>query len=85
MSTNVWAKQLRVEMGTMWNKLSYLIDLIEEDKAADENESAEYIMLKDFNKLAFRLYKKDLSEEEEDEEEEEEKWVWSLTYSLSLI
>jgi hypothetical protein len=33
-------------------------------------QSAEYIMLKDFNKLAFRLYKKDLQEEEDDDEED---------------
>ena len=68
--TTNWAQQLSLQMDQMWSKVKYLIDSIEEDKK-DEMESAEYIMLKDFNKLAYRLYKKDLQEEEEDDEEED--------------
>ena len=68
---NIWFKQLNMQMDQMWNKIKYLVDSIEEDQE-DPEESAEYIMLKDFNKLAFRLYKKD-DEEEADEEEEQEK------------
>ena len=56
-------------MENMWSKVQYLVDSIENDKENDM-QSAEYIMLKDFNKLAFRLYKKDLQEEEDDDEED---------------
>jgi len=34
--TNVWGKQLSLSMETMWNKLQYLIDIIEAD---NEEES----------------------------------------------
>ena len=33
----------------------------------------EFILLKDFNKMEFRLYKKDDADDEEEEEEQEEK------------
>lgn len=60
-------------MDQMWNKIKLLIDVIQEqDKEA---QSSEYILLKDFNKLTFRLYKKNTEEEEEDEGDNE--WfVW---------
>jgi|TARA_B110001450_G_scaffold230522_1_gene231814 hypothetical protein len=35
----------------------------------DDQSNSEYILLKDFNKLVLRLFKKDLQDEEEDEEE----------------
>jgi hypothetical protein len=40
-----------------------------EDNAEEDQEHSEYILLKDFNKLVLRLFKKDLQDEEEDEEE----------------
>ena len=60
-------------MDQMWNKIKLLIDVIQEqDKEA---QYSEYILLKDFNKLTFRLYKKNTEEEEEDEADNE--WfVW---------
>ena len=66
--TTSWAKQLNLQMNEMWSKLRYVVDLIEKDDPA--SQANEYIMLKDFNKLAFRLYKKDLEEDDEDEDEE---------------
>ena len=36
----------------------------------EESELSEYVLIKDFNRLAYRLYKKDIEEEEGDEEEE---------------
>ena len=41
----------------------------------DDQSNSEYILLKDFNKLVLRLFKKDLGDEEDEEEEgaEEEK------------
>jgi hypothetical protein len=46
-----------------------------EEDADEDQDHSEYILLKDFNKLVLRLFKKDLQEEEDDEEEgaEEEK------------
>ena len=67
--TTSWAKQLNLQMNDMWGKLKYVISLIENDDP--ESQANEYIMLKDFNKLAFRLYKKDLEEDDEDEDEED--------------
>jgi hypothetical protein len=58
-------------METMWNKLRYVIDLVTDSKKEDE-EASEFILLKDFNKLAFRLYRKDELPEEDDEDEEGE-------------
>lgn len=39
----------------------------------DDDSYGEYILLKDFNKVELRLYKKDTTESDEDEEENEEK------------
>lgn len=45
--TTEWAKQLNLEMKSMWNKIKYLVDTIEEQN----KEEATYIMIKDYSKL----------------------------------
>jgi hypothetical protein len=69
-------------METLWSNLVYLIKEIENNTSAsaserkqeadeeEESELSEYVLIKDFNRLAYRLYKKDIEEEEGDEEEE---------------
>jgi len=56
------------------------------DADEDDQSNSEYILLKDFNKLVLRLFKKDLQEEEEDEEEgaeEEGNWVYIINESIN--
>ena len=67
-NTKVWAQEMAVSMEHMWNKIKYLADTIE----ADNQEEAAYILLKDFNKMCLRLYRKNEEEGEEAEEEIEE-------------
>lgn len=80
-STASWAKQLSLQMDSMWSNILHLVKEVEaqappkstEAGAEDEEESelSEYVLLKDFNRLAYRLYKKDIEDEGEEEEEEE--------------
>jgi len=65
-------------MDQMWNKIKHLVDLIEQDQAATPEGAAGYIFLKDFNKLAFRLYRMNDEDGEEGEDEgEEHEWVYN--------
>jgi hypothetical protein len=59
-------------MEHMWNKIKHLVDIIEQDQAETPDSAAGYIFLKDFNKLAFRLYRMNDEEGEEEEEEGDE-------------
>jgi len=57
----------------MWSNIKHIVDVVEkqsikekvekvegeENDEEEESELSEYILLKDFNRLAFRLYKKD--------------------------
>lgn len=54
----------------MWSNIKHIVDVVEkqsvkekvegeENEEEEESELSEYILLKDFNRLAFRLYKKD--------------------------
>ena len=75
-----WASQMNISMDRMWCILKYLVneihERVEEAKkdskptAADEEEGDEheFILLKDFNTMSIRLYRKD--EEGSDEEEQ---------------
>jgi len=75
-------------MDSMWSNILHLVQVVEaqaspkstEADAEDEEESelSEYVLLKDFNRLAYRLYKKDIEDAGEDEEEEDgaAKWSW---------
>lgn len=66
-------------MDQMWSNIKHIVDVVEkqaeqkaegaEKEEEEESELSEYILLKDFNRLAFRLYKKDLEEDEGEEEE----------------
>lgn len=65
----------------MWNNIKHLVEVVqqkdkeEQDKVRADGgtptEMSEYILLKDFNKLAFRLYKKEMDMDDEGEEEDE--------------
>jgi translation initiation factor 3 subunit D len=74
-----WAKQLNLSMDRMWSIIRRIVDEVERDgKDTYDKESenvtsltGEYILLKDFNKLDFRLYKKDMDEGDEEENEDE--------------
>lgn len=78
--TQNFAKQLNLQMDSMWSKIKHIVDVVEQQSAPkaegangdeeEESELSEYILLKDFNRLAFRLYKKDLEEDEGEEDEE---------------
>lgn len=70
--TQAWAKQSNMNMDKMWCIIKRIVEEVEEAKVEGQEEEdpmGEYILLKDFNKVEFRLYKKN---EEDDEEEEEE-------------
>lgn len=79
--TKSWAKQLNMTLDTMWNNIKHLVEIVQqkdlEEKTKIEAEGgsppemSEYILLKDFNKLAFRLYKKEMDMEDEGDEEDE--------------
>jgi translation initiation factor 3 subunit D len=74
--TKNWAQQLNLNLDDMWKNLKHIVDVVEKDciatKALEEKPEAdadaeeddqthsEYILLKDFNKLVLRLFKKDL-------------------------
>lgn len=82
MSTQSWMHQLSLQMGDLWSNLVYLINEVEANASAssaenkeeageeEESELSEYVLIKDFNRLAYRLYKKDIEEEEGEEEGE---------------
>ena len=84
--TKNWAQQLNLNLDDMWKNLKFIVDTVDKESArvkAEEgkvegdaedeaDERSEYILLKDFNKLVLRLFKKDLGDEEDDEDEEEE-------------
>lgn len=74
--TASWAKQSNMNMDKMWCIIKRIVEEVEEAKVEGqegEDTMGEFILLKDFNKLEFRLYKKDDADEEEDEEDQEEK------------
>jgi len=78
-STANWAKQLSLNMDNLWSNLMHIVREVEsqtppkstEAGAEDEDESelSEYVLLKDFNRMAYRLYKKDTEEEAEEDDE----------------
>jgi len=84
--TKNWAQQLNLNLDDMWKNLKFIVDTVDKESArvkAEEgkvegdaedeaDERSEYILLKDFNKLVLRLFKKDLGDEEDDEDDEEE-------------
>lgn len=77
--TKNWAQQLNLNLDEMWKNLKHIVDVVEkegakarevaEGDAEEDEEHSEYILLKDFNKLVLRLFKKDLGDEEDEEEE----------------
>jgi translation initiation factor 3 subunit D len=73
--TQAWAKQSNMSMDRMWCIIKRIVEEVEEAKVEgqeEEDTQGEYILLKDFNKIEFRLYKKDEGDEEEEQEEEQE-------------
>lgn len=78
--TKNWAQQLNLNLDEMWKNLKHVVEVVEteakklresaEGEAEEDEEHYEYILLKDFNKLVLRLFKKDLGVEDDDEEEE---------------
>lgn len=77
--TLAWAKQLNMNMDRMWCIIKRICEEVEHPTGPDapteteEDAAGEYILLKDFNKLELRLYKKDMEDDEEEEEEAEDK------------
>ena len=73
--TLAWAKQSNMSMDRMWCIIKRIVEEVEEAKVEGQEEDSmgEFILLKDFNKVEFRLYKKDDADDEEAEEEQEEK------------
>ena len=74
--TLAWAKQNNMNMDRMWCIIKRICEEVEHPTGAtasaegEEDAAGEYILLKDFNKLELRLYKKDLEDDDEEEEAE---------------
>jgi hypothetical protein len=76
--TKNWAQQLNLNLDEMWKNLKHVVDVVETESAKsregaevdaeEDEEHSEYILLKDFNKLVLRLFKKDLQDEDDEEE-----------------
>jgi len=71
--TQAWAKQSNMNMDRMWGIIKRIVEEVEEARDQEDSGMGEYILLKDFNKTEFRLYKKDDGEDEDEEEGEDEK------------
>ena len=69
-NTKKWAQQQNITIDSLWSNIKYITELV--NTHDPDSDTSEYILLKDFNKSAFRLYKKDMAEEEEGEAEQEE-------------
>lgn len=62
--TQSWAKQMNISMERLWPILKFLVNQIEEasgqqNQSEEESSEHEYIIIKDFNTMALRLYKKE--------------------------
>ena len=72
--TVAYAQQSNMSMDRMWCIIKRIVEEVEEAKvegqAEEDQAQGEFILLKDFNKMEFRLYKKDDAEDEEEAEEE---------------
>lgn len=74
--TLAWAKQLNMKLDKMWCIIKRICEEVEcstntdQPANAEEDTAGEYILLKDFNKLELRLYKKNMEDDEEEAEEE---------------
>jgi translation initiation factor 3 subunit D len=73
--THAWANQSNLNMDRMWCIIKRIVEEVEEAKVEGQEEDGmgEFVLLKDFQRVEFRLYKKDDADEEEEEEEQEEK------------
>jgi len=77
--TLAWAKQLNLNMDKMWCIVKRICEEVENGTGPTagaegaEDSVGEYILLKDFNKLELRLYKKDIEDDEDEEEEADAK------------
>lgn len=77
--TKAWAKQLNMNMDKMWCIIKRICEEVEHSTGpnapaeGEEDTAGEYILLKDFNKLELRLYKKDMEEDDDEDDEEEAK------------
>jgi translation initiation factor 3 subunit D len=72
--TLAWANQSNMSMDRMWCIIKRIVEEVEEAKVEGEEEDGmgEFVLLKDFQKVEFRLYKKNEEDEEEEQEEEQE-------------
>ena len=66
---------MNISMNNLWPIVKYICEEVEQDSDLragavqgqdSEGSIGEYILLKDFNKMTFRLYRKDGEEEEEE-------------------
>ena len=63
-NTKKWAQQQNITIDSLWSNIKFITELV--NTHDPDSDTSEYILLKDFNKSAFRLYKKDMAEEEEE-------------------
>ena len=68
-----------MNMDKMWCIIKRICEEVEHSTGpnapaeGEEDTAGEYILLKDFNKLELRLYKKDMEEDDDEDDEEEAK------------
>ena len=75
--TQSMLQQFNMSMDHLWKVLRHVVNTIEESNLKSKGEGEEmaaneYVIIKDNNKGAVKLYKKDIQDEEEGEQEQEE-------------